>query len=666
MTTESAPQSMATAPGHAGPWRLVARLGAGAFGSVWRAEDAGGRVGVVKLLRDAPGQEVRALSRLYHPAVVGFLGAGTTPVPYLVMTLAPGAPLDEVLAGGRLPVGRALSIVATLADALAACHLADVPHGDLKPANVMVTDTGVTLVDFGLSGQEGGTPRYAAPEVLDGSAGDPRADVYSLGLLAYELLHGALPGATRPLHEALTARRRAAPAATEGPAWVRELVHTMLAPDPGARPTAAAVADAFDAQGCVVASPDVRDLAQRATTLAVAQPPVDAAVDTWLETGGSLAVVGPERSGRSHALRRATDELRARGALVLPLVPSPRPFGPIEAALVDPTLPGAAASLPDAPDPITRAQDAAEALLRRVGRDPLHLVVDDVDALDEGSRRTLRALVQAGVATLVAASAPQAWVAQSVTLAPWTPAASRALLGSLLGAVDVETLEAQARDQVGGRPGDVIAFALGAIRAGALRYRRRRWVVDRPMLEELDPAAWDSERAVPTDLPASSRRLGAVIALMQPVPAATARRLAEVDEAAIEPLVAGDWVRGGATWTCRDLRSAAALRASVDDLRPLWTRIAQELLAEDPVPWARVGRALLGAEAAAAIRTHGVTCVQATQDLDVREAAALARGFLARCPTPELAAAHVDACVKAGLLDEAREAGRAWLAGRSP
>ncbi|MEQ1504333.1 MAG: protein kinase, partial [Myxococcota bacterium] len=174
-----------------GAWRLEERLGAGAFGTVWRARDPSGRVAVVKLLPAPPGEEIRALARVRHPSVVEALGAGTVPVPHLVMSLAPGIPLSAV---GPVSEAAAAGIVAALADALAACHRGDVAHGDVKPANVVVEPESlastprVTLVDFGLAGSLGGTPRYASPERLGGAPASPAADVFALGAVALELV----------------------------------------------------------------------------------------------------------------------------------------------------------------------------------------------------------------------------------------------------------------------------------------------------------------------------------------------------------------------------------------------------------------------------------------------------------------------------------------------
>lgn len=659
MTTEA--PSLPEVPGPIGPWRLVARLGSGAHGTAWRAVDEHGRTCVVKLLAEPPGAEIRALSRVHHPSVVGLLGAGSTPLPHLVMTLAPGQPLDPCRPRDEVDVCR---IVAAIADALAACHTAGVPHGDVKPANVMVDTDRVTLVDFGLSGLEGGTPIWAAPEVLDGQTGGTAADVYSLGLVAWALLHRALPHGQLALHEQLAARKQPIPAPTEGPDWLRELICTMLEPAPAARPSAARVADALDAQGYRVAAPTRGELHRRAATLQVPVPGVDEIVDRWIQEGGSVAIVGPPASGRSHVLRRAGHELTARGALAIAMVPGARPWGPIEAVLADPSLPGSPLPLPPGVDLLTRARDAASALLQRCpnGRPPC-LLVDDLDEADDGTRATVRAFAAAGGAVLVAGRELPEWIDVPVALRPWPTAACEALVAGWLGNVDAVGLAAHARDAVGRWPGHIVEYVLAAVRAGAVRLRRRTWILDEPALERLDVRP-DATSVPSPELPESARRLGATIALLQPIGRDEAFALAGADATDLEALATADLVKGSVQLTCPDLRAAARLRDAVEDLDALWAHIARWLREQDPVPWPSLGRAILGSGDVAAMRRDGPRVVRATLDVDVREAADLATALLTAAPTAELAGVHIDVCVQAGRLDEARAAGRAWLEGR--
>lgn len=202
--------------GTVGAWVLRTILGEGGMGIVFDAEHALlGRRAAIKVVRHTLGQsraihdrflaEARAASRLRHPGVVevydyGVLGDGR---PYFVMERLDGESLATVLyREGKLPAERALRIARSIAEALGAAHRAGIVHHDLKPSNVMIRGTEVKLVDFGAAAigestaQPGimfGTPRYTSPERARGDHGDGRSDLYSLGVVLYELLAGNPP-----------------------------------------------------------------------------------------------------------------------------------------------------------------------------------------------------------------------------------------------------------------------------------------------------------------------------------------------------------------------------------------------------------------------------------------------------------------------------------------
>ena len=231
-------------------------IGRGAMGVVWRARDTatGGTV-AVKLLRglhaDDPeyvarfAREVELARRVHSPYVVRVLGYGARQgIPYVVLEYVPGSSLRARLAQhGPYAPREARSILVQVAQGLSAVHQAGVVHRDVKASNVLVTDDGVAkLTDFGIarapdaSGQTGtgtllGTPAYMAPE----GPRDVRSDLYSLGVLYYELLAGALPFAGTSYQEVLLAHVRQHPDLTRIPPSERELGGWLLAKDPDAR-----------------------------------------------------------------------------------------------------------------------------------------------------------------------------------------------------------------------------------------------------------------------------------------------------------------------------------------------------------------------------------------------------------------------------------------------
>jgi hypothetical protein len=266
-------------------------LGCGGMAEVYRARDIRTERSVaIKFLRMVDPQslgrfrtEIEVLSRLDHPGVVRLRGTGSHDgVPYLVLELVDGPSLDDVLVGGPLGVEQSISIGQQLAEALTHAHGLGVVHRDVKPANVILDaePAGVRLADFGIAlfndttrmtaaGMCIGTAAYLAPEQLEGQAG-PAADVYALGLVVLECLTGTrcYPGT---LVEAATARLHRAPVVSvELPVWLRHTLRTMTARDPGRRPPAEAVADAFRCRSvdAVLASTVEVDVASLSTCAA--------------------------------------------------------------------------------------------------------------------------------------------------------------------------------------------------------------------------------------------------------------------------------------------------------------------------------------------------------------------------------------------------------------
>jgi tRNA A-37 threonylcarbamoyl transferase component Bud32 len=211
--------------------------------------------------------EWRALGQLEHPNIVNVTDAGTTPqgVPFYVMERLEGETLSARLRRERrLALGTAVDVVLGVLDGLGAAHQIGIVHRDVKPANVfLTTGGGVKLLDFGIAkllrpsdpsvtsrGMAIGTPRYMSPEQARGEHVDGRADLYAAGLLLFEMLAGRGPfdQLSEP-QELLLAHMVQVPPKLRTvvpgvPAEVDELVASMLAKDPRARPaTARVVAD---------------------------------------------------------------------------------------------------------------------------------------------------------------------------------------------------------------------------------------------------------------------------------------------------------------------------------------------------------------------------------------------------------------------------------------
>ena len=151
-------------------------------------------------------REARVVGKLSHPTVVTLHDIGideATHTPYLVMELVEGQPLDKLIAKGSIPYPTACEYAAHVAVALGVAHRRAVIHGDVKPANVLITNENrVKLTDFGMarlashSGADSslkGTPAYWCPEQILGRAQDARSDIFSLGVVLHEMLTGINP-----------------------------------------------------------------------------------------------------------------------------------------------------------------------------------------------------------------------------------------------------------------------------------------------------------------------------------------------------------------------------------------------------------------------------------------------------------------------------------------
>jgi serine/threonine protein kinase len=206
----------------AGRYRITSRIARGGMGAVYLARNTeDGSTCAVKVLRDEMlldlqvrerfMYESRAASRVVHPAVARVYEVGETASGemFIVMEYVNGPPLRRLLRNGRMSENRVVLIGAAIAEGLAAAHASGVIHRDLKPENVLVprgekADSVVKLVDFGIARIVDapritttqhvlGTPQYISPEQAMGGPIDNRSDIYSLGVILYEMIAGALP-----------------------------------------------------------------------------------------------------------------------------------------------------------------------------------------------------------------------------------------------------------------------------------------------------------------------------------------------------------------------------------------------------------------------------------------------------------------------------------------
>jgi serine/threonine protein kinase len=193
---------------------VTSMLGAGGMANVFKASDRLLQRDVaIKVLTEQSEVirhrfllEARSLARLNHPGIVAIYDAGeSSGIPYIVMELANGSTLAEAAAEG-LTIGFAVRATIQLLDALHYAHESDVLHRDVKPSNIIVrSDGSVKIMDFGLSrrisdlsagtqaGEIAGTISYLPPERFLGKPADARGDLYSLGIILYELFTGVLP-----------------------------------------------------------------------------------------------------------------------------------------------------------------------------------------------------------------------------------------------------------------------------------------------------------------------------------------------------------------------------------------------------------------------------------------------------------------------------------------
>ena len=265
---------MSLRPGsRVGPYEIVALVGVGGMGEVFRARDTrlDRTVAVKTISREAEGdpqlllrlrREAKAISALAHPHICALYDVGeVNGIDYLVMEFLEGETLADRIEKGPLPLDAVLRYAIEIAGALDAAHRGGVIHRDLKPTNIMLTRAGAKLLDFGLArtiavgssparhaaserlteqGMVVGTPQHMAPEQLHGMPSDARTDIFAFGTVLYEMLTGrpAFDGISRASLIASILTGTPEPVAVvrpEAPLQLQHVLQRCLEKDPEAR-----------------------------------------------------------------------------------------------------------------------------------------------------------------------------------------------------------------------------------------------------------------------------------------------------------------------------------------------------------------------------------------------------------------------------------------------
>ncbi|NOY81004.1 MAG: protein kinase [Kiritimatiellaeota bacterium] len=246
-------------------FRVIRSLGSGTMGVVLLVR-RGSELRAMKILRGKGGappterlflrfsREAEVLNKVRHPNIVRIYECSIDPnqqLPYILMEYVPGRSLAWHMAEGNLTLKERVRIIQQMADALAAVHAYGILHRDVKPSNILLTEDGqAKLGDFGIArfgessltmtGELLGTPAYMAPERLENREIDHRSDLFSLGVVAFELLSGIRPFRGDTLAEIIYDIVRRSPPrlrklAPDLPPELDRIVHRMLEKKPGAR-----------------------------------------------------------------------------------------------------------------------------------------------------------------------------------------------------------------------------------------------------------------------------------------------------------------------------------------------------------------------------------------------------------------------------------------------
>jgi hypothetical protein len=577
-----------------GRYRIEERLGGGGMGAVFRAVDlhTGLEVALKRMLPRDETQRARhaelrfrrefhTLSSLRHPRIVRAHDYGIDAKgPYYTMELLGGEDLrDAIRRRGTLPPAQVCAILRDLASALASLHARGLIHRDLTPRNVRIVGGRAVLFDFGVMVHAGsiadrsGTLSFVPPEVARGMPIDGRADLYSLGVLAYVMLTGMRPFEARDLADLPRAwSAPPVPPSTLAPGMpedLEDLVLDLLCLEPLGRPPSAAV------------------LIDRLTSIGALPPDPELAVDPGYV--GSAAMVGREEelrvlldlareaakgaarafyieaesgAGKTRLLTELATRAKLERMLALRVACEEHdgtPFAALSALIAEafdaaPEIASAAAA-PDAAllgrsfpavrrrfrvaperddgDPADlrmRAQAAVERFVRALAaRRPLVLLVDDLQRCDEASAAAIAGLARAGIARLLVGTAVRALEAPRATaavlaLSRVTPRLRleglsqdgvEALLRSIFG--DGASLSRLARwmvEATGGSPLHCTELARHLIETGEARYADGTWILPEVALDRRAPEGLAAAMRRRTgELGEAARRIGEVLAV---------------------------------------------------------------------------------------------------------------------------------------------------------
>lgn len=337
-----------------GRYEILARLGQGGMGTVYKVLDRElDRTIALKTIRPDLASNAVALRRLKQETLLARqiahrnvirvfdLGVAEDGLRFITMEFVDGTDLRTLMDGRKgLPADEAIAILIQICQGLSAAHHEDVFHRDLKPPNILISaDKRVRIVDFGLartfentgithSGVILGTPAYMSPEQALGDPGDVRSDLFSFGVIAFDLLTGELPFPNSSLAESLLSRTRGRARSIEAvnpaiPAWLARIVMRCLERDPSNRYASAQeiVDDLLARDVCIYAAPDLSSGVLPPGTMVGSRYRIEAeageggmgkvyrATDLDLHRTVALKVVRPDLASNSDTLDQLMHEI---------------------------------------------------------------------------------------------------------------------------------------------------------------------------------------------------------------------------------------------------------------------------------------------------------------------------------------------------------------------